>query len=357
MSALIYGRFHELSCIALTTVRTFLSNPADFDKIVVEGTTQVKARCKICSDLPDMLPSKMAKHRESKRHKLALQQLSRSGGLQAVIDGAVRTGEMRQGELGLGSNVDQEDPNFLQSALPDFDRGGSPDFADFNPFPSSQISFGRTTIPWYEAELRRALQEGQEPPLEADGIFDNEPQDDVPDEVLQEVDDIFATVHGDFAPWNSKGVSVRSVTASLESSGIMSILVLSRQTIPDLPFYPVLQTFLLSLLANLPRHPFSHVQLRLVLSFARAMAKTPIPTWYAYEKDSKAVLEAVGGSKQHMHTSPEGNIFYHNDLGEALRRVSARGINWISVTYRTDICCFYLINSFRTSPIRVSVRK
>ncbi|KAI9463504.1 hypothetical protein HD554DRAFT_2124595 [Boletus coccyginus] len=90
---------------------------------------------------------------------------------------------------------------------------------------------------------------------------------------------------------------------------------------PDSPTYPwpTREHFLASLLFSSPRLPFSRLQKRAVLDWARELGARNVPSLYSLQRCDEEVRKMVGDPTDKV-ISPLGNIFYINDIAKAIAK-------------------------------------
>lgn len=78
--------------------------------------------------------------------------------------------------------------------------------------------------------------------------------------------------------------------------------------------------FLTDVLFSSPRLRFSEAQKCAVLKWAKDMHARDVPTLGGLKKCRQEIKDLVGNSTRKV-TSPSGNIFYLNDIGNAIAKV------------------------------------
>jgi hypothetical protein len=76
----------------------------------------------------------------------------------------------------------------------------------------------------------------------------------------------------------------------------------------------------MDIMFNSPRIRFSRPQKEATLEFARLLGAPYVPSLHAY-KEYRHVLKKAMGAPTRKYSSSLGNIFYLNDIGEALAKV------------------------------------
>ncbi|KAG2086478.1 hypothetical protein BD769DRAFT_1320705, partial [Suillus cothurnatus] len=90
---------------------------------------------------------------------------------------------------------------------------------------------------------------------------------------------------------------------------------------PDHPMYPWPSKahFITALLFSSPRLPFSEAQKKAILSWAKELGALDVPSLYALNRFQETVKTLVGNSTEKV-TARSGNIFYLNDVGQAVAK-------------------------------------
>jgi hypothetical protein len=78
--------------------------------------------------------------------------------------------------------------------------------------------------------------------------------------------------------------------------------------------------FITALLFSSPRLPFSEVQKKAILSWAKELGALDVPLLYALNRFQETVKTLVVNPIEKV-TAHSGNIFYLNDVGQAVAKV------------------------------------
>lgn len=81
------------------------------------------------------------------------------------------------------------------------------------------------------------------------------------------------------------------------------------------------QMFITDILFSSPRLHFSEAQKHAVLDWANELGAKNVPSLYAVNKCQKKIRNLVGASTERV-VSPSGTVFYLNDIGNAIAKVS-----------------------------------
>lgn len=93
----------------------------------------------------------------------------------------------------------------------------------------------------------------------------------------------------------------------------------------------LLKHYLTALLFSSARLPFSDVQKRAVLSWAKDLGAHDVPSLKAVKQSNERVCELVGNPMRKV-TSASGNVFYINDIWHAISKVSFEFSGCITLT-------------------------
>lgn len=96
---------------------------------------------------------------------------------------------------------------------------------------------------------------------------------------------------------------------------------------------PFIKHFITSLLFSSPRIPFSDSQKRAVLNWAKELGAANVPSLGAMKKCHNYLDELVGSPTQKM-TSRAGDVFYINNVAEAIAKVR---LACLSCLFNSDI--------------------
>ncbi|KAF8417184.1 hypothetical protein L210DRAFT_3616068 [Boletus edulis BED1] len=90
---------------------------------------------------------------------------------------------------------------------------------------------------------------------------------------------------------------------------------------PEHPTYPWPNKalFITTLLFSSPRLPFSEPQMKAVLDWAKVLGARDVPSLYALKQHHKYLQDVVGDPTRKV-VSPYGNIFYVNDIANAIAK-------------------------------------
>ncbi|KAG1797672.1 hypothetical protein EV424DRAFT_1333215 [Suillus variegatus] len=101
---------------------------------------------------------------------------------------------------------------------------------------------------------------------------------------------------------------------------------------PTNPHYPWPSKahFITALLFNSPRLPFSEAQKKALLHWARELGMQDVPSLKAV-KQWKAHVKAVVGDPTKQVTTRSGNIFYINDVANAIAKNYANPLTWFAM--------------------------
>jgi hypothetical protein len=94
--------------------------------------------------------------------------------------------------------------------------------------------------------------------------------------------------------------------------------------------------FLTALLFSSARLPFSDVQKKAVLSWAKELGAHDVPSLKAVKESNEHICELVGNPMRKV-TSASGNVFYINDIWHAIAKVNYKRSDYpmLTMSFRT----------------------
>ncbi|KAG8215855.1 hypothetical protein J3R82DRAFT_7809 [Butyriboletus roseoflavus] len=108
----------------------------------------------------------------------------------------------------------------------------------------------------------------------------------------------------------------------------------------DSPYYPwpSKSHFLMALLFSSTCLPFSLVQKKAILSWAKELGVLDVPTIYSIQKIMERVCDAVGNPSKKV-ISTVGSVFYINNMGQAVAKDYANPLTCFAMQdYPEDVC-------------------
>ena len=84
--------------------------------------------------------------------------------------------------------------------------------------------------------------------------------------------------------------------------------------------HSLIKHFITSLLFSSPRHPFSDAQKKAILHWAKELGARNVPSLNTIKRHQKHLDDLVGSPTEKV-TAHSGNIFYFNNIANAIAKV------------------------------------